>query len=292
MAQKRSTHRQKQTIPTPIFLVLAAIAALLYIWQNGYFQNTPVAGTLQVHVIDVGQGDSILITTDAGAMLIDTGESEHAQTVINYLHDVGVTELAYAVATHPHSDHMGGMSKVIEAFPIDTFIAPDAVNTSRAFEKMLDALEARDLTITVPTLGETFVLGEATFTAIVPQNAAPDDLNNQSVVLRLDYGQTSFLFTGDAESSAEKEMLASEISLDCDVLKVGHHGSRTSSSAAFLEAVSPDIAIISCGAGNSYNHPHEEIVTRLEKTGADLRRTDLEGTIVLVSDGKTIRDNE
>jgi len=282
------TRRKQKSVPIPIILLAIALSLFMYYQSTQEEPFTPVDGSMYVHFIDVGQGDSILITTGNDAALIDTGESEHAQTVIDYLHSVGVTKLAYAVATHPHSDHMGGMAKIINAFPIETFIAPDAVNTSAAFERMLTALENNSLEITVPSLGDTFKLGDATLTALVPQYIAANDLNNQSVVLRLDFGQTRFLFTGDAEAAAETEMLASGISLNCDVLKVGHHGSRTSSSIDFLQAVSPAITIISCGANNSYGHPHDEVVKRLNDINATIRQTDKEGTIVLVSDGSRI----
>ena len=287
MSKPRSNGRK--ATPLPVVLLILAVVIFTY-FQTQQERFTPVDGMLYVHFIDVGQGDSILITTDDEAMLIDTGESEYAQTVIDYLDSIGVTELTYAVATHPHSDHMGGMAKVINAIPIETFIAPDAVNTSSAFDKMLTALEKNKLQITVPTLGETFKLGSATLTALVPQNIPSEDLNNQSVVFRLDFGYTSLLLTGDAETAAEAEMLASGIDLDCDVLKVGHHGSRTSSSEAFLAAISPDLAIISCGKDNSYGHPHSEIVKRLKAQGIPFRQTDKEGTIILVSDGQSFAD--
>jgi len=281
---------KSSSLPLPVLGLLLAFCFVVYIFDAMDNPNVPVvvSGTVAVHFIDVGQGDSVLITTDSGAMLIDTGEGEYAQTVIEYVRAQGVTALMYAVATHPHSDHMGGMAKVIDAIPIDEFLAPDVTHTTNAFERMLDALEARECGITTPGTGEKFTLGEAVFTVIAPANPSENDLNNASLVLRMDYGGTSFLFTGDAESASEKEMLASGRDLDCDVLKVGHHGSNTSSSKAFLAAVSPDVAVISCGAGNSYGHPHTEAVARLQAVGADILRTDLEGTIVLVTDGEHI----
>jgi len=221
-------------------------------------------------------------------MLIDTGEAEYAQAVIDYIRGQGIDRLAYAVATHPHSDHIGGMARIINEFPIETFIAPDALHTTATFERMLDALEASDLGITVPEINETFTLGEAVFTALSPDGTDFKDLNNASVVLRLEFGGTRFLFTGDAEESAEQKMLANGLNLACDVLKVGHHGSNTSSSAAFLQAVSPSVAVISCGADNSYGHPHREVVERLDAIGAEILRTDQEGHIVMVSDGTRV----
>ena len=288
MARRRKK-KQPQSIP---LLVAALLFALLLYWMGTEEENPPVPvsvqGTGAVHFIDVGQGDSVLITTEAGAMLIDTGEAEYAQAVIDYIRGQGIDRLAYAVATHPHSDHIGGMARIINEFPIETFIAPDALHTTATFERMLDALEASDLGITVPEINETFTLGEAVFTALSPDGTDFKDLNNASVVLRLEFGGTRFLFTGDAEESAEQKMLANGLNLACDVLKVGHHGSNTSSSAAFLQAVSPSVAVISCGADNSYGHPHREVVERLDAIGAEILRTDQEGHIVMVSDGTRV----
>jgi len=287
MARRRS---KGSALPLPVLGVLLAFCFLIYLYDGMAARNTPgdVSGTVAVHFIDVGQGDSILITTESGAMLIDTGENEYAQTVIDYIRAQGVAKLDYAVATHPHADHMGGMAKIIDAIPIETFLAPDVTHTTNAFEKMLDALEARGLGITTPAVGTRYTMGEAVFTILAPANPKENDLNNASLVIRMDYGGTSFLFTGDAESASEAEMLASGRALDCDVLKVGHHGSDTSSSKAFLSSVSPGIAVISCGVGNSYGHPHAEAVKRLQNIDASILRTDLEGTIVLVTDGVNI----
>ena len=287
MARKRSGGK---SLPWPVLGILFVFAFVIYFMDSYEERTAPadVSGTAAVHFIDVGQGDSILITTADGAMLIDTGEAENAQTVIDYIRAQGVTRLDYAMATHPHSDHMGGMAKVIDALPIGEFLAPDVTHTTVSFERMLDALEARGLGITTPAVGARFTLGGCVFTVLSPENPSENDLNNASLVLRMDYGGTSFLFTGDAESAAEKEMLASGLDLDCDVLKTGHHGSGTSSTKAFLAAVSPDIAVISCGTGNNYGHPHADAVSRLEAAGAAILRTDWEGTIVLVTDGQTI----
>ena len=192
-----------------------------------------------------------------------------------------------SVATHPHSDHMGGMAKVIAAIPIGTFLAPDVVHTTNAFERMLDALEDKGLALTVAQAGDAYTLGGADFTVLAPSNPREDDLNNASVVLRMDFGGTRFLFTGDAEKASEAEMLAAG-GLSCDVLKVGHHGSATSTHEAFLQAVSPSVAVISCGAGNSYGHPHAETMQRLEAIGARVLRTDERGAVVLITDGERV----
>jgi len=269
--------------------VLAAVLLAIVAYFVGVRHQSPdVSGELRVYFLDVGQGDCALIQTDAGAMLIDTGESENAEAVIQFIRGRGIKSLAYAVATHPHSDHMGGMPRIINAFPIDTFIAPSAMNTTVTFERMLDALEDNDVQITVPAVGDTFALGDAVVTILAPRGEGYDNLNNASIVLRVDYGQTSFLFTGDAEALSEREMLEGAVSLDADVLKVSHHGSNSSSTAAFLNAVSPEAAILSCGSDNSYGHPHKEVVTRLEKLGADIWRTDWDGTVLAVSDGEMI----
>lgn len=252
------------------------------------------AGVLKVHFIDVGQGDSILIQSGAENMLVDAGTNESGPTVTAYLQSLGVTKLSYLIGTHPHEDHIGGMDDVIHAFDIGTVILPDVSHTTRTYEDVLDALLEKELRVTRPEPGDTYSLGEADFTILSPatdiaEQAAKDgDLNNLSVGIRLAFGSNAFVMCGDAEAPSEKAMTESGLSLKADVLKLGHHGSSTSTCDEFLQAVSPSCAVISCGTDNSYGHPHRETMEKLSASGIRVYRTDEQGTLIATSDGSQI----
>jgi len=246
-------------------------------------------GELEVHFIDVGQADCILIKQGSAAMLIDAGNNADASAVVAYLRGAGITRLVTVIGTHPHEDHIGGLDAVLLAFPAGSVIMPKVAHTTKTFEDVLDAIEAKGLSVTAPVPGRRFGVGDARCTVLAPRSAAYDDLNDYSVVVRLTFGDTAFLFTGDAGAESENEMLSGGLPLGADVLKVGHHGSRTSSTAAFLRAVSPSAAVISAGTDNDYGHPAPETLARLRDAGARVYRTDLSGTIVAYSDGQTVR---
>lgn len=245
-------------------------------------------GMTRVHFINVGQGDCELIESDGRYMLIDAGEQDEKDSVIRYLEELGVKKLDYVIGTHPHSDHIGGLAAVIEAFEVDKVILPPKEHTTGTFERLLDAIAAKGLKITKPVAGSVYELGGASFTVIAPNNDYEDNLNNWSVGIRLDYGSNSFVLTGDAEAAAEADICSNGISLQADVLKLGHHGSSTSNSMEFLEKVNPDYAVISCGRNNSYGHPHREVMQDMEKLGIQIFRTDQMGTIIAASDGNEI----
>ena len=248
----------------------------------------PSGSRLAVHFIDVGQGDSILAESDGHYMLIDAGENDQAGTVVSYLKAEGVTKLDYVIGTHPHSDHIGGLDKVIDTFPVDKVLLPPVEHTTRTFEDVLDSIASRGLKITKPAPGDSYDLGNASFTILSPVKDYGNDLNNWSVGIRLTYGDNSFVMCGDAENQAEEDIVNSGAMLKADVLKAGHHGSSTSTSDAFLKKVSPSWVVIQCGKGNSYGHPHKETMEKLKKAGCQVLRTDEEGTITAFSDGKTI----
>ena len=280
-----------------IISILCAISLLLggcadsspsLLPDKGSSITAPSGSGLDVHFIDVGQGDSILAESDGHYMLIDAGENDQAGTVISYLKAEGVTKLDYVIGTHPHSDHIGGLDKVIDTFPVDKVLLPPVEHTTRTFEDVLDSIASRGLKITKPKPGNSYDLGNASFTILSPVKDYGNDLNNWSVGIRLTYGDNSFVMCGDAENQAEEDILNSGAVLKADVLKAGHHGSSTSTSNAFLKKVSPSWVVIQCGKGNSYGHPHKETMEKLKKAGCQILRTDEEGTITAFSDGKTI----
>ena len=245
---------------------------------------------LEVHFIDVGQGDSILIRSDDEAMLIDAGENDKGRVVVEYLRQQGINELKYLIGTHPHSDHSGGLDTVLKNIKVDNVIMPNATNSTRTFEEVLDAIEDNDLEITLPEVGDTYKIGLADFIILSPNSETYKNLNNYSVGIKLIYGNTAFVMCGDAEEEAEKEIVNNGIDLKANVLKLGHHGSRTSSSLEFFNAVDPEICIVSCGLDNSYGHPHQETLKKI--VGKTVYRTDEEGSIILLSDGVNIIKND
>ncbi len=244
---------------------------------------------LTVAFIDVGQGDSTLITCDGETMLIDAGVYSERQNLSSFLRRQGIESLDYCVATHSHSDHIGGMSHILYNFTPVNFIYPAYKSNSSDWYSLLDTCDELGISYSTPTPGNTFSVGGATLTVLSPyKDANYDNLNNQSLVIRLDYEDTSFIFTGDAEKQVERELLKSNFNLEADVLKCGHHGSSTSSSEAFVDAVNPRAAVISCGKNNDYNHPHIETLNTLKSRDIEIYRTDLGSTIVAYSDGNTI----
>lgn len=249
-------------------------------------------GMLQVHFIDVGQGESIYIQGEQVNVLMDGGEVGSENIVIPYLEQLGVEKIDYIIATHPHSDHIGGLPSVIETFEIGEVIMPelpdDLIPTTRVFTKLLQAIQSQGLQITASEVGAEYSLGGGATLTILGPTEDYDDLNDYSIVARLDDGEVSFLFTGDAEKTAEQDLIDAGTNLNATVLSAGHHGSSTSTGEEFLSLVSPDIVVISCGLDNSYGHPHRETLAALNAIDCSVYRTDLDGTVVLESDGQNI----
>ncbi|MBU3175356.1 MBL fold metallo-hydrolase [Clostridium estertheticum] len=242
------------------------------------------------HFIDVGQGDCTLIQVNNKNLLIDSGTSDSKQKLIRYLKKNNITKLDYIVATHPHEDHIGGMASVIKNFEIGEFYAPKAITSTVVFTDMIHALRDKNLKIKIATPNTSLNLGpNATCFMLSPNKTTYDNLNNYSCTLKISYKNSIYLFTGDIETQAEQEILANNYDLSADVLKVAHHGSKTSSSKEFLAKVSPKIAIISCGIDNDYGHPNKETLDRLKRLNTIVYRTDLDKTIVLISDGSKIK---
>ncbi|MCB2285730.1 MBL fold metallo-hydrolase [Clostridium algidicarnis] len=250
-----------------------------------------VNSNLKVHYIDVEQGDSTLIQIDDKNILIDAGPGIAKEKVVSYLKEAGVSKLDYVIATHPHEDHIGNMADIIDSFEIGEFIAPKAISTTKSFENMIKSLKAKNLQIKTPNAGDKISLGAAQLEIIAPNNNSYQYLNNYSIVTKLKYGNRSFIFTGDAESISEGEILAKQLDLSADVLKVGHHGSKTSTTDQFLKAINPKYAVISVGKDNNYGHPDKEVLYKLANNNTDIFRTDKQGTIVAESDGNIITFN-
>lgn len=243
--------------------------------------------SLEVHYIDVGQADSIFINCEGETMLIDGGNVADSQLVVSYLKSQGVETLQYVVNTHAHEDHVGGLAGVLAAFQAEHVWCPVTTYSSSCFEDFLTYSDRQGLAPVCPDPGTVWSLGSAEITVLAPVSGY-DEPNNTSIVLRLDYGESSFLFTGDAEREAEADILEAGYDLDVDVLKAGHHGSDTSSSYQFLRKVTPDAVVISVGADNSYGHPGVDALSRFRDADAVVYRTDLQGTVIAKSDGKTI----
>ncbi len=251
--------------------------------------NTSV-GEEKIHFIDVGQGDSIFVESNGEYMLVDAGEEDKGDIVTEYLKKMGVETIKYAVATHPHSDHIGGIDDVINEFDVENIIMPDAPNNTRSFENMLDAVENNNVNAIMAEPGSSYILGDFKFDILGPLSIS-DDMNNNSVVIKLVYGDDKILLTGDCSKNEENEILDSGTDLSADLLKAGHHGSSTSSSEKFIEAVNPSAAVISCGKNNEYGHPHKEVVDLYNDMGIDMYRTDELGTIVAECSGNGIKIN-
>lgn len=288
--------KKKNKKKVSLFSLLIIICLML----TGYVQSnlTSTNGTtppplsnssnMQVHYIDVGQADSILINSNGHFMLIDAGNNDDDKLVVSYLQSQGVEKLDYIIATHPHEDHIGGMDTVVDTFDIGNVIMPNIETTTKTYESFIDSLINKNVTAIEPKPGNTYELGESIFTIISPNNEYEKDLNNWSVGIKLEHGENSFIFTGDAEKASETDILNNNIDISADVLKLGHHGSSTSNTEEFLKAIKPKYAVICVGENNKYGHPHKETIEKLNKLNIEVYRTDKNGNVVATSDGKNI----
>lgn len=261
------------------------------VFEESGLRNTQQSSADKMYVsfIDVGQGNCTLLRCGGKAILVDSGEVGAAQTVINYIKNLGIDELNCVLVTHPHTDHMGAMTKILYEFKIDDLIMPEIpeeiIPTNKTYEKFLTAVSDNAGNVIAAKPGETYSYGEMKLEIFAPLRDY-DNLNDMSAVSRISYGDTSVMFTGDATTTVEKDLLKKNINYSATVLNVGHHGSKTSSSEAWLRAVNPKYAVICCGVNNDYGHPHSLITKRLEEFGIEYFETDLLGTIVFESDSK------
>ena len=284
--------------PRRLFLRLAALAlaAVLVLGltacdslpDSGGHTVKPSTGSSQpfeMHFIDVGQALSVLVECDGQFMLYDGGNVDDGSLVVSYLQKQGVEQLQYVFCSHAHEDHVGGLAAVMAKFPAGHAYSPVTESSTKCFNDFVKYTQQQGLQVEVPAVGTTWPLGSASVTMLGPVTQY-SDTNDTSIVLRIDYGNTSFLLTGDMENTAETDLVNSGANLKADVLQVGHHGSSTSTSYLFLNAVLPEMGVISCGTGNKYGHPHEETLSILRDAKVDVYRTDLQGTITISSDGQ------
>ena len=247
--------------------------------------TTEVSGDLIVDYIDVGQADSILIRNNNYAMLIDAGNNEDGKDVLNFIKEKGITKLDYVIGTHPHEDHIGGLDDIINSdLEIENIFMPKISTNTKTFEDVLDAISNKGLTVKAPKKADTFEIGKVKCTVMTDSILDQDNLNLSSIIIRLEYGENSFLFMGDAEEENEEQISWPKT----DVLKVGHHGSNTSSSEKFIQEVQPKYSIIMVGKDNSYKLPKQETIEKLNNIGSKIYRTDENGTIEIISNGENI----
>lgn len=269
-----------------IIIVIIAIISLYYNYSKESKADVIDGKLLQIHFIDVGQADSMLIRCNDEAMLIDAGNNDDGDMLIKYFNELGIKNFKYLIGTHAHEDHIGGMDDIIDNFKIDTFFMPDIMTTTKTFENVLDSLKRNNNYFDTPKIGDKYDICDASF-EIIYVGDDETDLNSTSIVLRLTHGNNTFLFTGDTTKEVEKTLLDKNI--ESDVLKVAHHGSKTSNSYDFLKRVNPKYAVIEVGANNKYNLPAKTIVNRLDNLGIKIYRTDLNGTIIMESDGNVLK---
>ncbi|MGU8582074.1 ComEC/Rec2 family competence protein [Clostridium perfringens] len=280
--------------------IISSIIGIIVVLLAGYFgidltqdSKVPKDSELMISYIDVGQGDAAYMKVNGNDILIDAGPRSNSKELLEQLKAKNIDDFELVIATHPHEDHIGGMVDVFKEYEVKAFYSPKITHTTKTYENLVKAVKDEGLKTKELKGGMVIDLGEgAKFEVFTPQKSEYEELNDYSPIMKLSFGDTSYLFTGDAEKLAEEEALAKyKTSLDSDVIKFGHHGSSSSSSNAFIEAVSPKYGIISCAKDNKYGHPHRETLDIIKKYNIKTFRTDTDGEIILTSDGKSINFN-
>ena len=277
--------KNKKGIASIILSILIIIAFIYSEYSESIKETTPVTTDLIIEYLDVGQGDSILITTNNHNMLIDAGNNKDGKLLVNYFKEKNIKEFEYVIGTHPHEDHIGGMDNILKNFKVDKIYMPNVTTNYKTYTEIIDYLNKNNQEITIPYIGEIFYLGEAKI-RVIYTGTDPDNINNDSIILKLTFGNYNFLFTGDTTKEIEDTLLNENI--ESDVIKIAHHGSPYSNSLAFLKKVNPKYAIISVG-DNDYNQPSDIILNRLKLMNIETYRTDKQGTIVIQTNGEEIK---
>ncbi|GIO65324.1 ComEC/Rec2 family competence protein [Paenibacillus sp. JTLBN-2024] len=280
------------------YVFMAMLAGMFLFVFSGCSVGLPDTGTpvstagqkLKVYFLDVGQGASQLLVTPSGkTMLIDAGNNDKEQVMLDYMKQYHISKLDVVIGTHPDADHIGGLDKVIDQIPVETIYMPKVQSNTKTFESVLKSIKNKGLKVKTAKAGLSWDLDDEVHVDMLAPTRSYDDSNNMSAVVKVTYGQTSFLLTGDAESASEKDMIASGADLQADVLLVGHHGSNSSTTLSFLKKVNPKYAVIQVGKGNTYGHPKSAILSRLQKQGVEVFRNDRQGTVEVDSDGSSIQ---
>lgn len=270
-----------------VFAILILFAGCQTLGQTN--KTVILKDSLSVHYLDVGQGDAILLVDGDATMLIDGGDPGNGSNIINYIKDLGITQLDFVVASHNHNDHAGGLVEVVSTIPVDKILMTNSQETQASYD-LIQAANQKSIPITTPAIGNTLTLGESNIEFLGP-TTTHDEPNDDSLVMKVTHGKHRFLFTGDMQLQGERNLLSLNPDLRADVLKVAHHGGATSTGYVFLRAVNPRYSVISCGANNDYGHPHEEALSRLNDIGSTIFRTDTLGTVVATSQGDSLTFN-
>ncbi len=294
---RRSDIKKLSKLPLPVLIIVVAITLVYIVAQHFYSaSDSPRAvDGAEFHFIDVGQGDAVLIRTPDGDVLIDAGKNSSEEILDSYLKRQKVTKISYAIFTHPHEDHIGGADMVLKNYEIENVILPSCTASTQTYINMLSEISAKNIATLESRSGDKFRVGDLVLNILGPVRNDYEEVNDHSVVILAEWGNTRVMLAGDAELEAENDILKKfeNSNINCDILKLGHHGSSSSSGEKWLRAIDPDIGIICCGKDNDYGHPHAEIIERLTKYGIKFYRTDEMGTLVFVSDGNSIskKDN-
>lgn len=290
-SKKRKVAKAKKFIASVLALLVIIIAGIMYL--NDEQDRKPVdlnGDTIRIHIIDVGQGDCTVFETANGNILFDAGTNESEEELKAYLKNNNLKNFKYAIFTHPHADHIGGADMIINEFDVENVIMPDVEANTKTFEYLLNAIENKSVNTIVAESGKNYTVGNLNIKILAPNSTKYTEDNNYSIVAKAQFGNNTFMLTGDAEEQSEEEIIEKYgvTNLKCDFLKVGHHGAANASSEAFLNAVRPTIATISCGKGNDYGHPHSETLSKLTALNTTVYRTDELGSIIFECDGNNI----